>query len=69
MKKVMAALLLVLALSIVSGCALENPRTERAARRIERRDQSIQNDLEGLPEDVETLWLTNEPQHLSRWDH
>ena len=69
MKRIMAALLLVLALSMVSGCIAENPRTERSARRIERRDQSIQNDLEGLPEDIEAFWLTNEPQSLSRWQH
>ncbi len=69
MKKVMAVLLLVLALGIVSGCAPENPRTERSARRIERRDRSIQTGLEGLPEDVETLLLTDKPQNLSKWDH
>ncbi len=69
MKKIVVVLLLVLALGIVSGCAPENPRTERAARRIERRDQSIQRGLEGLPEDVETFWLTDEPGHLSRWEH
>ena len=69
MKKIITALLLILALSVVSGCIAENPRTERSARRIERRDQSIQNDLEGLPEDIEAFWLTNEPQSLSRWEH
>ena len=69
MKKVMAVLLLVLALGIVSGCAPENPRTERNARRIERRDRTIQSGLEALPEDVETLLLTDKPQNLSRWDH
>ena len=68
MKKIVAVLLLVLALAIVSGCAPEGPQTERTARRIERRDQSIQRDLEGLPEDVETFWLTNEPGHLNRWE-
>ena len=69
MKKVMAVLLLILALGFVSGCAPENPRTERNARRIERRDRAIQGGLEGLPEDIETLLLTDESQNLSRWDH
>ncbi len=69
MKRLLAILLLVLALSIVSGCAPEGPKTERTARRIERRDLRIQSDLEGLPEDVETFWLTDEPGHLSRWEH
>ncbi len=69
MKKVMAVLLLVLALGFVSGCAPENSRTERNAQRIERRDRVIQSGLEGLPEDVETLLLTDESQNLSRWEH
>ncbi len=69
MKKVMAVLLLVLALGFVSGCAPENPRTERNVRRIQRRDRAIQAGLEALPEDIETLLLTDEPQSLSRWDH
>ena len=69
MKKVMAVLLLVLAVGFVSGCAPESTRTERNARRIERRDRVIQSDLEGLPEDVETLLLTDEPQNFSRWEH
>ena len=69
MKKTIVALILVLALSMLSGCFSENPRTERAARRIERRDRSIQNDLEGVPEDVDTFWLNTEPQPLSRWEH
>jgi len=68
MKKIVVVLLLVLALGIVSGCAPEGPRTERTARRIERRDQSIQGGLEGLPEDVETFWLTNEPGRLNKWE-
>ena len=69
MKRIITALLVVLALSMVSGCIADNPRTERSARRIERRDQSIQNDMEGFPEDIEAWWLTNEPQSLSRWQH
>ena len=69
MKKTIVALLLVLALSVVSGCVSESPRTERSARRIERRDQTIQSDLEGIPEDVETIWLTEEHQPLSKWEH
>ena len=68
MKKIVQVLLLVLALGIVSGCAPGGPKTERTARRIERRDQAIQRDLEGLPEDVETLLLTDEPGHLNRWE-
>lgn len=69
MKKIMALLLSILALVIVSGCGGENPRTERSARRIERRDQTIQRNLEGLPEDIEVFWLTDEPQRYSRWEH
>jgi uncharacterized lipoprotein len=69
MKKTIVALILVLAVSMLSGCISENPRTERAARRIERRDQNIQGNLEGIPEDVETFWLNTEPQPLSRWEH
>ena len=69
MKKTIVALILVLALSMLSGCISENPRTERAARRLERRDHSIQSGLDGLPEDVETFWLNTEPQPLSRWEH
>ena len=67
MKRLLAILLLVLALGIVSGCAPNGPKTERTARRIERRDLSIQSDLEGLPEDVETFWLTHDSWRLSRW--
>ena len=69
MKKIVSMLLLVLALGIVSGCAPEGHKTERTARRIERRDRSVQSDLEGLTEDVETFWLTDEPGHLNRWEH
>ena len=69
MKKTIVALILVLALSMLSGCISENPRTERSARRIERRDQTIQSDLEGIPEDVEAIWLTEEHQPLSQWEH
>ncbi len=69
MKKIVVVLLLVFALGIVSGCAPEGPRTERAARRMERRDRSIQSDLEELPEDVETFWLTDGPGHFNRWEH
>ncbi len=65
MKKLLAVLLLVLALGMVSGCG---PKTERTARRLERRDRTFRRELEALPEDIETFLLYNEPQHLSRWE-
>ena len=67
MKRLMAILLLVLALSIISGCGPKT-KTERAARREERRDRTIRRELQGLPEDIETFWLTDDPQHLNRWE-
>lgn len=67
MKRLLAILLLILALGIVSGCGSKGSRSERSARRIERRNQTISRDLEGLPEDIETFWLYDEPGHLNRW--
>ena len=66
MKKILAVLLLVLALGIVNGCG---PKTERTARRLERHQRAVQSDSEALPEDLETFWLTDEPGQLNRWDH
>ena len=67
MKRLMAILLLVLALSIISGCG---PKTkgERAARREERRDLALRRDWEGIPEDWESIWLYGQPMHLGRWE-
>ncbi len=68
MKRLMAVLLLVLALGIISGCAPKGPKTERTARREDRRDLALRRDWEGIPEDWETFWLYNEPMHLSWWE-
>ena len=67
MKRLMAVLLLVLALGIISGCAPKGPKTERTARRIERRNRAMSRDLEAIPEDIETFWLYDHPGHLNRW--
>ena len=66
MKRLMAILLLVLALGIISGCG--GPKTERAARRQERRALALRRDREALPEDVESILLYGEPMHLGRWE-
>ena len=68
MKKILAVLLLVLALGIVNGCGPKRSSTERSARRLEQHQRTVQRDSEALPEDLETFWLTNEPGHLNRWD-
>ncbi len=68
MKKILAVLLLVLALGIVSGCGPKRSDTERTARRLERHQRSVKRDSEALHEDLETFWLTDEPGHLSRWE-
>ena len=65
MKRLMAILLLVLALGIISGCG---PKLERTARREERRDLTLRRDLEGIPDDWESLWLYGQPMHLGRWE-
>jgi len=65
MKTFLAMLLLILGLGIVSGC---QPKDERSARRVEQRNQVIHRDLEGLQDDWETFWLTDEPLHLNRWE-
>ena len=65
MKRLMAILLLVLALGIISGCG---PNTERSARRQERRALALRRDREALPEDVESILLYGEPMHLNRWE-
>ena len=65
MKIFLAMLLLIIGLGIVSGC---EPKDEPSARRIERRNQVIHRDLEGLQDDWETFWLTDEPLHLNRWE-
>ena len=65
MKRLMAILLLVLALGIISGCG---PKLERTARREERRDLTLRRDWQALPEDWESLWLYGQPMHLSRWE-
>ena len=64
MKRLLAVLLLILALGIVSGCGA---KSERSARRVERRNRTMRRDLEGIPEDVETFWLYDEPGHLDKW--
>ena len=66
MKIFLATVLLVLGLSVLLGC---EPKDERSARRIEQRNQAIRTDLEALPDDWETFWLTDEPSRLSRYDN
>jgi len=65
MKKLLAAILLALVMLIVSGCG---PKTERTVRREEQRNQTIRRNLEGLPQDIEVFWMTDEPLRLSRWE-
>ena len=66
MKLFLTMILLVLGLGILAGC---EPKDERTARRIEERNRSIRTDLEALPDDWETFWLTDQPSRLSRYDN
>ena len=66
MKIFLAMVLLVLGLGILAGCA---PKDERSARRIEERNRTIRSDLDGLQDDWQTFWLTDEPSRLSRYDN
>ena len=65
MKTLWVMLLLVLGLSVVAGC---EPKDERSARRIERRNQTIRKDLDALRDDWEVFWMTDEPSHLGRYE-
>ena len=66
MKIFMTVVLLVLGLGILVGC---EPKDERSARRIEERNRAIRTDLDGLQDDWQTFWLTDEPSRLSRYDN
>jgi len=66
MKIFLAMVLLVMGLGILVGCA---PKDERSARRIEERNRAIRTDLDGLQDDWQTFWLTDEPSRLSRYDN
>ena len=63
MKRVLALVMVILALAAVTGCG---PKTERTVRREEQRNRTIQRNLEELPQDIEVFWLTDEPLHLNR---
>ena len=66
MKIFLAMVLLVLGLGILVGCG---PKDERSARRIEERNRAIRTDLDGLQDDWQTFWMTDEPSRLSRYDN
>ena len=66
MKRVLALAMVILALALVTGCAHDEPKTERTVRREEQRDRTIQRNREELPHDIEVFWLTDEPLHLNR---
>ena len=71
MKRLMAVVLLVLAMGIVSGCGPKKKttiKTERAARREERRDLAVRREWEGIPDDWESIWLYGQPMRLGRWE-
>ena len=66
MKTFMTVVLLVLGLGVLAGC---EPKDERSARRIEERNRAIRTDLDGLQDDWQTFWLTDEPSRLTRYDN
>ena len=66
MKIFLAMVLLVMGLGVLVGC---EPKDERSARRIEERNRSIRTDLDGLQDDWQTFWMTDEPSRLSRYDN
>jgi hypothetical protein len=67
MKIFLALVLLVMGLGILVGCGPKDD--ERSARRIEERNRAIRTDLDGLQDDWQTFWLTDEPSRLSRYDN
>lgn len=65
MKAILAVLLLLVGLAFAVGC---ETKSERNARRIEQRNRVIRRNLEGIPDDIEAILLTDEPLRLGEYE-